>query len=103
MNERFEAKLLYLKRLLKVYILLVPYDSVDVVVESEQDRCYVRVSFYKHVSISNAVGEPSRFVNKREIKFAVSEIGRLVAFYKANLKKRFANRHAVKKPYDFSD
>lgn len=100
MNEKFEAKLLYLKRLLNVYLLFIPYDSVEVSVESDSDRCYVRVQFYKHITLQDDFGKKNSIVNRSETKFTINELGKLIYFYKLNLRKKFKNRHTVSKSYD---
>lgn len=93
MKKKHEAKLAYLKRLLDVYLRFVPYDGVNVDVDTENGKLYVRVGFYKNIKIVGAHGIEQDVQNRKEIKFTINEVGKLIVFYKNMLNTKFRNRH----------
>lgn len=105
MKRSQEVKLLYLKRLLEVYLNFVPYDGVivDVENENENEKLYVRVGFYKNIKIVGNHGVERNVQNKREIKFVINEIGKLVNFYKNKLRTKFKERHEKNVITDYND
>lgn len=100
MNKKHSAKLSYLDRLLSVYIRFIPYDGYTISVDYENGRCYVRVGFYKNIRVMNSNNEEMDGQNTREIKFTISEVGKLIVFYKNSLRTAFAKRHVIKNKYE---
>lgn len=92
-----------MKRLLEVYLNFVPYDGVIVDVENENEKLYVRVSFYKNIEIVGNHGVERNVQNRREIKFVINEIGKLVNFYKNKLRTKFKERHEKNVITDYND
>lgn len=91
MNERQYAKYIYLKRLCRAYLMLLPqFDNFKV--EFDEKTNMVKVKFYKTVLITTSIGKVIPSENKAEDKFIIGQIGRVTAMYKRNLKDKFKNR-----------
>ena len=91
MNERQYAKYIYLKRLCRAYLMLLPqFDNFKV--EFDEKTNMVKVKFYKTVLITTSIGKVIPSENKAEDKFIIGQIGRVTAMYKRNVKDKFKNR-----------
>ena len=92
MNEKQMAKLYYLKRLLGVYIKLLPrFESYEVVFNESTKQ--VEVKFFKRVPVVYTNGEEGFAENKSEAAFYATELGRTIVVYKSKLRDKFKNRH----------
>ena len=91
MNERQYAKYIYLKRLCRAYLIVLPqFDNFKV--EFDEKTNMVKVKFYRNILVTTSLGNQITSENKAEDKFIIGQIGRVTAMYKKRLKDKFKNR-----------
>ena len=70
MNERQYAKYIYLKRLCRAYLMLLPqFDNFKV--DFDEKTNMVKVKFYRNILVTTSLGNQIMSENKAEDKFII--------------------------------
>lgn len=95
MNLRQSEKLSYLKRLLSIYIRFIPFDEFEVTVEMDNGKTYVKVEFFKQVTVLNSNNEAVVARNTKEKRYIISELNKVIDLYRKLLRTKFKSRHGM--------